>query len=312
MIKDVRLGNDLEQPCLVRLQKVGTSSNGKAYARGLLEDNSGTLPFICFEAGPINRLRTMEGPTPFIIGGRVDANKYASPMGGQNLQVIVQKVVPPDGETDLSMLLPTGPIDLESLEVEFQTLIGRIQDEPLQRLVKQVFSGKRYERFLRNPAGMRLHHAYVGGLLHHTVCVARLALSMGKTIGGVDLDLILAGALLHDIGKLREISVGLGFPYTTEGRLMGHISMGAMLISRIAENIPDLSRIRLDELLHIILSHHGDHEKGSPVFCATKEAFIVHYADETDAVLNQFQTDGKETWAFNKMLQRFLAVNPLE
>ena len=92
------------------------------------------------------------------------------------------------------MLLPTGPIDLESLEVEFQTLIGRIQDEPLQRLVKQVFSGKRYERFLRNPAGMRLHHAYVGGLLHHTVCVARLALSMGKTIGGVDLDLILAGA----------------------------------------------------------------------------------------------------------------------
>ena len=78
------------------------------------------------------------------------------------------------------------------------------------------------------------------------------------------------------------------------------------------ENIPDLSRIRLDELLHIILSHHGDHEKGSPVFCATKEAFIVHYADETDAVLNQFQTDGKETWAFNKMLQRFLAVNPLE
>lgn len=254
----------------------------------------------------------MEGPTPFIIGGRVDANKYASPMGGQNLQVIVQKVVPPDGETDLSMLLPTGPIDLESLEVEFQTLIGRIQDEPLQRLVKQVFSGKRYERFLRNPAGMRLHHAYVGGLLHHTVCVARLALSMGKTIGGVDLDLILAGALLHDIGKLREISAGLGFPYTTEGRLMGHISMGAMLISRIAENIPDLSRIRLDELLHIILSHHGDHEKGSPVFCATKEAFIVHYADETDAVLNQFQTDGKETWAFNKMLQRFLAVNPLE
>lgn len=233
-------------------------------------------------------------------------------MGGQNLQVIVQKVVPPDGETDLSMLLPTGPIDLESLEVEFQTLIGRIQDEPLQRLVKQVFSGKRYERFLRNPAGMRLHHAYVGGLLHHTVCVARLALSMGKTIGGVDLDLILAGALLHDIGKLREISAGLGFPYTTEGRLMGHISMGAMLISRIAENIPDLSRIRLDELLHIILSHHGDHEKGSPVFCATKEAFIVHYADETDAVLNQFQTDGKETWAFNKMLQRFLAVNPLE
>ena len=241
MIKDVRLGNDLEQPCLVRLQKVGTSSNGKAYARGLLEDNSGTLPFICFEAGPINRLRTMEGPTPFIIGGRVDANKYASPMGGQNLQVIVQKVVPPDGETDLSMLLPTGPIDLESLEVEFQTLIGRIQDEPLQRLVKQVFSGKRYERFLRNPAGKRLHHAYVGGLLHHTVCVARLALSMGKTIGGVDLDLILAGApLLHDIGKLSGNFRRPWLPLYDGRPAHGPYFHGVMLISRIAENIPDL------------------------------------------------------------------------
>ena len=110
----------------------------------------------------------------------------------------------------------------------------------------------------------------------------------------------LAGALLHDIGKLREISAGLGFPYTTEGRSWAIFPWGAMLISRIAENIPDLSRIRLDELLHIILSHHGDHEKGSPVFCATKEAFIVHYADETDAVLNQFQTDGKETWPLTR------------
>ena len=120
---------------------------------------------------------------------------------------------------------------------------------------------------------MRLHHAYVGGLLHHTVCVARLALSMGKTIGGVDLDLILAGALLHDIGKLREISAGLGFPYTTEGRLMAIFPWGAMLISRIAENIPDLSRIRLDELLHIILSHHGI-TKRFPVFVRRKRPLL--------------------------------------
>ena len=255
-------------------------------------------------------LRTMEGPTPFIIGGRVDANKYASPMGGQKPPVIVQKV-PPDGGNEFIHVHLQDPSTLSPWKWSFRPSSGASRMNRFS-VGSQVFSGKRYERFLRNPAECATIATYVGGLLHHTVCVARLALSMGKTIGGVDLDLILAGALLHDIGKLREISAGLGFPYTTEGRLMGHISMGAMLISRIAENIPDLSRIRLDELLHIILSHHGDHEKGSPVFCATKEAFIVHYADETDAVLNQFQTDGKETWAFNKMLQRFLAVNPLE
>ena len=150
----------------------------------------------------------MEGPTPFIIGGRVDANKYASPMGGQNLQVIVQKLFLPMGKPIYPCCCLQDPSTLSPWKWNFRPH-RRIQDEPLQRLVKQVFSGKRYERFLRNPAGMRLHHAYVGGLLHHTVCVARLALSMGKTIGGVDLDLILAGALLHDIGKLREFPPAL-------------------------------------------------------------------------------------------------------
>jgi 3'-5' exoribonuclease len=307
MIKDFQLGNDMEQPCLVRLQKVGTSSNGKAYAKGLLEDNSGCIPFICFEAGPINRLRTMEVPSAYIIGGRVDVNKYGSSTAGMNLQVVVHKAVPAGPNDDLSSLLPTGHINREALEIEFKTLEGRIQDEGLRRLVETIFSGSLYTQFLKNPAGMRLHHAYVGGLLHHTVSMARLAVAMGKTIGDVNLDLIIAGALLHDVGKLREISSRLGFPYTTEGRLLGHISMGAMLVGRVGLQIPELSREKLDQLLHILLSHHGDHEKGSPVFCATKEAFIVHYADELDSVMNQFhEKEGKDPWEFNKMLQRYL------
>ena len=100
MIKDVRLGNDLSSPALSACRRSRYKLQWQAHtARGLLEDNSGTLPFICFEAGPINRLRTMEGPTPFIIGGRVDANKYASPMGGQNPQVrLCRKLFLPMGK----------------------------------------------------------------------------------------------------------------------------------------------------------------------------------------------------------------------
>lgn len=304
MIRDLQLGNAMEQPCLVRLQKVGTSSNGKPYAKGLLEDNSGCIPFICFEAGPIGRLRTMEAPSPYIIGGKVDVNKYSTTMA---YQVIVQKVQAVTGEDDLSNLLPSGHIDLEKYKTEFQAFMGRIQDDGLRELVETLFSGNTLRQFLKNPAGMRLHHAYVGGLLHHTVCVTRLAVAMAGAIGNVDLDLVIAGALLHDLGKIREISSDLGFPYTTEGRLMGHISIGAMAVDRAARKIPDLSADRRERLLHIILSHHGDQDKGSPVVCVTKEAFIVHYADEVDSIMNQFhEKERSESWEYDKMLQRYL------
>lgn len=304
MIKDLQLGNAMEQPCLVRLQKVGTSSNGKAYAKGLLEDNSGCIPFICFEAGPIGRLRTMEAPSPYIIGGKVELNKYSTTMA---YQIIVQKVQSVTETDDLSCLLPSGHIDLAKYEEEFHTFIGRIGDEGLRKLVETVFSGETYRQFCKNPAGMRLHHAYAGGLLHHTVCVTRLAVAMSSAIGQVDLDLVIAGALLHDLGKIREISSDLGFPYTTEGRLMGHISIGAMAVDRAGRKIPELTAEKREKLLHIILSHHGDQEKGSPVVCVTKEAFIVHYADEVDSIMNQFhQKERSGSWEYDKMLQRYL------
>lgn len=304
MINELKLGEKMEQACLVRLQKIGTSSNGKPYAKGLLEDNSGCVPFICFEAGPIGRLQKLDEPRPMKVGGTVDINKYSTNMA---LQVILQKADIVGPEDDLSNLLPSGGIDLEAYKKQLDELMGDIKDPGLKKLVARVLSGETYQQFLINPAGMRLHHAYVGGLLHHTVCVAKLALSMGKTVGQVDEDLVLAGALLHDVGKLKEISPELGFPYTTEGRFLGHISIGAMEIMEAGKRIPELNKNKLEELLHIILSHHGDMEKGSPVNCKTKESFIVHYADELDANLNQFHKwESKSDWEYNKMLQRYL------
>ena len=304
MIKDFTIGDKIAQPCLVRLQKIGTSSNGKAFAKGLLEDNSGCVPFICFEDGLVNKLKKTTGPEPFVVAGSVDANKYSNDMA---LQVLLQKLGPLGPEDDISHLLPSGNIDLEAYKASFDGLVQRVTDQGLAKLLATVFSGETYQQFLINPAGMRLHHAYIGGLVEHTVCVAKLALAMAETIGQVDKDLILTGALLHDVGKLIEISPELGFPYTTEGRLLGHISIMGMLTRDWGKRIPELPKKRLDELLHIILSHHGDQEKGSPVPCATKESFIVHYADELDAVMNQFKPDEKHNnWEYNKMLQRYL------
>ena len=306
MISEFKAGAKICQSALMRVQRVGTSSNGAPFARGLLEDNSGKIPFITFEAPIVEKLRDMDGPAPMMVSGSVDINKFSGEMA---LQVIIKKVSDIVPEDDISNLLPEGDFDHAAYKDKFDRLIKSVLTPGLRLVLDNVFEGETYERFLRNPAGMRLHHAYIGGLLQHSVDVATLASNMADTIGGVDKDLIVAGALLHDVGKLREISASMGFPYTTEGRLLGHISMSAAMVQEAAAKAR-VTGPKLQHLLHIVLAHHGEPEKGSPVACATKEAFIVHYADELDAIMNQYKkTDGKNPWEFNKMLQRYLLTN---
>lgn len=304
MINEFKTGLKIDQIVLLRLQKVGNSSNGGVFARGLIEDNSGCVPFICFEAGIVEKLRAFDAPKAVRVAGNVDINKFA---GDMSLQLIIQKLADVKAGEDISHLLPQGNFDKVEYEERFQKQINSINDKGLRELVKEVFSGSAYQQFLINPAGMRLHHAYVGGLLHHSVCVADLACALADKIGGMDKDLVLAGALLHDVGKLKEISPDMGFPYTTGGRLLGHITITVMMVSEAAAKLGSVDEKKLQQLLHIILSHHGEQDKGSPVACATKEGFVVHYADEIDAIMNQFDVNNTEgTWEFNKMLQRYL------
>ena len=303
MIKDFKAGVKIIQPALVRVQKIGNSSNGGVFARGLLEDNSGRIPFICFEAGLVDKLRQMEGAEAFMVNGAVDINKFSNDMA---LQVVVQKFDDLLPEDDITNLLPKGNFNEKEYITRLQNLIKTVRNPGLRALLETIFSGAIYDKFIMNPAGMRMHHAYIGGLLQHSVDVAGIAIALAEQIGNVDKDLVVAGALLHDIGKLREISSQIGFPYTNEGRLLGHIAISIIIVQEAAAKLK-LPAARLEQLQHILLSHHGDNEKGSPVECATKEAFIVHYADEIDAIMNQFETyDDKNPWEYNKMMQRYL------
>ena len=281
MISDFKAGTKVCQAVLLRVQKIGNSSNGGVFARGLLEDNSGKMPFIVFEAGIVDKMRSMEGPKVMMVGGMVDINKFSNDM---TLQLVLQRMEEIMPEDDITHLLPNGDFDHQEYENKLQKLIKGVMTPGIRLILENIFSGTLYDKFLINPAGMRLHHAYIGGLLQHSVDVAGIAQSLADRIGGVDKDLIVAGALLHDIGKIREISSDIGFPYTMEGRLLGHVSMSAVMVQEAAGKA-----------------------KGSPVACATKESFIVHYADEIDAIMNQFsKNEGKNPWEYNKMLQRFL------
>ncbi|MDY6029591.1 MAG: HD domain-containing protein [Acidaminococcaceae bacterium] len=306
MISELKAGMKFCQAAIVKVQRIGKSSNGNFFARGFLEDSSGSTSFVCFAAEAVDFLRNLETVDAFMVNGVVDINKYAG--DNQSLVVIIHSLSNLLPEDDVSNLLPHGDFDLEQYKAKLSELIKSVKTPVLYSLLENIFSGAVYEQFVHNPAGTKMHHAYTGGLLQHSVDTAQLAVAMADKIGDVNKDLVIAGALLHDIGKLKEISSRVGFPYTDEGRLLGHIAISAMLIQETAARL----RIpvgRIEQLLHIVLSHHGEQDKGSPIACATREAFIVHYADEVNAVMNQFETaSGKNSWSFNKMLQRNIFI----
>ena len=309
MLSELRAGQAvLRQAALVRVQKVGVTSKGGVFARGILEDNSGHVAFICFEAALAEKMRGLEGPTAFLVSGSVDINKIANDMSLQLMVNGLAELVPGD---DISNLVPTGDFDVEAYKNKLMNYIKAIHTPTLRRLLETMFSGNLYDAFVHNPAGMKLHHAYIGGLLQHSIDVTDLAVAMADRIEGVDKDLVIAGALLHDIGKVKEISSEIGFPYTNAGRFMGHIAMTSMMVQEAAIKL-NIPAQRLEQLQHILLSHHGENEKGSPVACATREVFIVHYADEINAIMNQFEhREGKGAWEYNRMLGRNLLMEKL-
>ena len=233
----------------------------------------------------------------------MDINKIANDMSLQLLMNGLSELVPGD---DVSNLVPMGNFDVEAYKNKLMNYIKAVRTPTLRKLLETVFSGNVYDAFVHNPAGMKLHHAYIGGLLQHSIDVADLAVAMADRVEGVDKDLVISGALLHDLGKIKEISSEIGFPYTNTGRFMGHIVITSLMVQEVAAKL-NIPANRLEQLQHILLSHHGENEKGSPVACATREAFIVHYADEINAIMNQFeQREGKGAWEYNRMLGRNL------
>ncbi|MDU4959787.1 MAG: HD domain-containing protein [Sporomusaceae bacterium] len=310
MLTQFRVGDEIRHTALMRLQKAGQSSNGGVFARGTLEDNSGTLSFICFERDTVETMKELNGPTPLVVFGQVQADRYG---GDGAVQIVVRRTEPVTDADDLSHLLPCTTKNIDEYKGCLEGLIAAITKPHLQDLLRTILAGKTYELYVKHTAAMKMHHAYVGGLLEHSVDVARLAKAMAVEIGDVDIDLVVAGALLHDIGKLEELSGGMGFEYTDPGRLIGHVSLGAMLVDRIIgtqEAFPALDR---QALLHVLLSHHGKVENGAPVACVTKESFIVHYADELNSILNQFSgSEAKSGWRYAKMLNRYIQISQEE
>lgn len=190
------------------------------------------------------------------------------------------------GLDDLEHFMPRSPRDPDEMDRELADLIASVEDDALRALLERMLGAGTNlgAGFRLAPAAKYNHHAYLGGLIEHTLSITHVCDMLGAHYQPyIDRDLLIAGALLHDIGKIREIGARAGFPYTDEGKLLGHIVLGMQMVADAAAAVPQLTPQRLTLLQHLIASHQGRYEWQSPREPRTLEAYVLHYADDLDA-----------------------------
>ncbi len=216
---------------------------------------------------------------------------------------------------DPGLLIPSTPEDIDDLCLRLEALIpGAVERESLKRLAVEAQS--RFGDQLReHPAAKSIHHAYRGGLLEHVVKMAELAMSVCDHYPEIDRDLVLLSVYFHDLGKLREIGPMPSNDYTLEGQLVGHIVIGLEMLRECCATVDDLPVNLKLHLEHLIVSHHGRREYGSPIEPSTPEAFVLHFIDNLDSKLNQlrgFRRSGAEGLVYIRALGRSVYFEPAE
>ena len=313
-IKALNEGDAVKQFFSVRQAKSGATKAGKPFLSLTLGDHRGALPAKVWSEV------LSKCPGPFKAGDIVGVHGQVGVFEGERqltvkyiktLEVLEARGSQLLKEFDPDLLYLSTPYDREELWRELLDLAAGHIDPPLQDLVLCLLE-KHQEAFKSWPGAQMYHHAYVGGLLEHTVMVARAVLAALTVYPQLHRSLALAGAILHDLGKIKELANPVAPDITVDGQLLGHIALGWDMVrdeARILE-FPDANLLR--QLEHIILSHHGELEFGSPVVPKTPEAFLVHYLDDLDTKLHmahhhlQSDTGDSEFTSYHRVLKRGL------
>ena len=212
-----------------------------------------------------------------------------------NLQIIVHRIESiPDSEASLADFIPHTERDIEAMYAEVLATIENFENQHLKRLMGSIFKNSKFAAaYKRAPAARSMHHACIGGLLEHVSSVVKLAVLVSSHYDDIDRDLLVSGVLLHDLGKIRELTSGPSFEYTDEGRLLGHIAIGSAWIGRRCDEISGFPPRLKSLLLHMVLSHHGKLEFGSPQVPQFAEALALHYIDDLDSKLEAMRAERK-------------------
>ncbi|MDR1705352.1 MAG: HD domain-containing protein [Clostridiales bacterium] len=303
-IADIREGDSIREHYFCKEKQHMLSRAGKNYLSLQLSDKTGVLSGKVWELN--NNIENFEAGEFIKIEGLV--LNYQG-----ELQIKIVRIRrSAEGEYLPSDYVPTSGGDVDKMYAELTGFISKISNAFIKKLLENIFINDPLipERFKSSTAAKSFHHNFVGGLLEHTLSVTRLCDFVSGQYNHVNRDILVAAAMLHDIGKIWELS---GFPeneYTDSGQLLGHIYMGTELIAREAEKIPGFPDNLTLLLKHCVLAHHGDFEFGSPKLPSVIEAFILYNCDNMDAKVFSFiesidKDKSNNKWVgFNRMLGR--------
>ncbi len=309
LISEFARGQAIDQAFLVLSKDLRTTKTGDLYAVMGLGDKSGKISARMWQCSErIFQSIKVEGFMQ--IKGRID--EYRG-----ELQFIVEGCMPIKADSvDLAEFVATTKKDIESMFAELLEILRQIKDKPIRLLMKKFMEDHELvAAFKRSPAAMQMHHAFVGGLLEHTLNIARSAQVLLPLYPQLNADLVYAGVFLHDLGKTAELSSGAAVNYTDRGLLVGHITIATLWVAQkaalVGEDMGQPFPVRTLNLLeHLILSHHGVYEYGSPKLPAIPEAFFIHYLDNLDAkmfmtaeAINSTPDSGADFTAYQRSLE---------
>ena len=306
-VRDIKPGEKIGDYFLVTEKNLAFSQKGSPYISVRLKDKTGELDGKIWD-------NARELDKVFKRGDIVHIESRAVNYKNSVQLSLTSVRTASEEEIDRTDFVPKAKRDTGEMWEELVAFVATVENPDLKALLNAFFQDEAIAAGLKKaPAAKGFHHVYIGGLLEHTLSVTRLLNLVCNHYHGLDRDLLLTGGILHDIGKIYEFSYETIVDYTDTGRLIGHIVMGVeMMDSRIA-GIRDFPAPLAMKLRHIILSHHGDLEYGSPKRPKTMEALLIHQIDDLDAKVNAFRefidasgTEGSDWTPFHKLLDRFI------
>ena len=281
LINELKPQETIKGIYLCKFKQQLKNKNGKDYCSIRLQDRTGMLD------GKIWSLHS--GIGEFEVDDIIEVEGETL-LYQENLQLNITKVTKLESGYDLTNFIPQTKKDVTKLQECLMQFIGQVENHYLKQLLEAIFyEDTIFESFSKHSGGKTVHHAYLSGLLEHTVTVTEIGVDLAKKYDYVCMDYVIAGCLLHDIGKLKELTAFPKNDYSDEGQLLGHLMIGTEMIhdhARSIEGFPEeIERI----LKHIIIAHHGEYEYGSPKRPKCMEAMIVHLADYTDSRLKMME-----------------------
>lgn len=310
-VEDLKENDPVDGLYLAKVKRLGTTRKGDPFLRVTLADRTGDIEARVWDEADALSARFSEGDVVAVTGR---AGSYRN-----EVQLVLTGVERVEDVEDPTLFLESSNRDIREMMTALRELLGSLRDPDLRKLSERFLADREFTgRFKKAPAAKNFHHGYLGGLLEHTLSVCELADVAATHYPELDRDLLLCGAFLHDVGKVREYTYRTHIDYSDEGRLLGHVVLGAAMLEEKLATLKAFPRELAMRLKHLVVSHHGEFAFGSPKRPKFPEAFVLHLLDDLDAKVNgvgRFMSRDRQEGAwtdFNRLFERYFLKAAIE